>query len=78
LKPGAALPADGRHLDNAPVLVKRHDRDDTTVREEYIIKYAVRIEENSSALARNKLELRHQPLEIASGKREQQTIAGPF
>jgi hypothetical protein len=30
-----------------------------------------------AGFARNGLELRHQPLEIASGKRQQQRITGP-
>jgi hypothetical protein len=43
-----------------------------------MLERTVSVHENLLALAANVFELRHKPLEIARGQREQKPIAGPF
>ena len=72
----ATLPTDCCHLNDAAVGINRHHRDDTTIGKEYMVERTIGVHQDLRALAANLFKLRHKPLEIARGQREQQPIAG--
>jgi hypothetical protein len=63
---------------DAAVGVNRHYRDHTTVGEEDMVERTICVHQDLRALAANLFKLRHNPLEIACGQRQQQPIAGPI
>jgi hypothetical protein len=78
LRTSAALPSDRRHLNDTAVGIDRHHRDHTAIGEEYVVERTIGVHQDLCALAANPFKLRHKPLEIAGGQREQKPIAGPI
>jgi hypothetical protein len=78
LHTGATLPSDRCHLNDAAVHINGHHRDDTAIGEEHMVERTIGIHQDLRALAANLFKLRHKPLEIAGGQREQKPIAGPI
>jgi len=74
----ATLPTNRCHLNGAAVGIDGHDRDDTAIREEYVVEGIVGIHEDLFALAANMFKLRQKLFEIAGRQGEQKTIAGPI
>ena len=77
LHTAAALPSDCRHLNDTAVRINRHHRNDTAIREEYMVERTISVHQDLRAFAANLFKLRHKPLEIAGRQRQQKPIAGP-
>jgi hypothetical protein len=65
LHPGATLPTNRCHLNDAAVRINRHHRDDTAIGEEDMVERTIGVHENLPALAANVFKLRHESREIA-------------
>jgi hypothetical protein len=78
LHPGATLPADRCHLDDAAVRVDRHHGDHAAIREEHVVERTISIHQHLPAVAGNAFKLRHKPREIAGRQGKQEPIARPI
>jgi hypothetical protein len=66
------------HLDDATILINRHNRDDATIRKKYVFEGAIRIQQDLTVLAGNLFKRRHQSVKILGWQREQKSIARPI
>src|SRR5262245_29754241 len=77
LHASTTLPTDRCHLDGLPVGINGEHRDHTAVGKEYMIEWAIGLNQGLPPLATDVLKFRHEPFEVASrhGQSERPVIS---
>ena len=76
LRAGAAFTADGRHLDDSPVLIDRNDGDDRGFREEDVVEGSIDIGKYLARMALDAFEIGREPPELARRQSDEKPVTG--